>query len=423
MDLKIEYLPVRDLRPYEKNARKHADADVNTIMSSIKEFGFDDPIGIWGEDNTIVEGHDRLIAAKKLGMKQVPVIRLDHLTDEQRRAYALAHNKTAEMSEWDFDLLSDELGDITDIDMSSFGFDLDEHEEEPEIIEDEVPEPPEEPKSEYGQIYQLGRHRLMCGDSTRMDDVKKLLAGKKADCVVTDPPYNMGYQGAGNTKDRESKKIMNDKMPEEQFRKFLVSVYKCYEMAMRDGASIYVFYKELGSGVFMQAMREGGIQFKQELIWVKNSLVLGGSKYQSMYEPCLMGCKGKSIKVWNGGRKQRSVIESIDLMNEDELRDALKELLANEEPDVIREKKQLHNDLHPTMKPVRLIAKLMQNSSDKNNIVLDLFGGSGTTLVAAEQTNRTAYLMELDPRYVDVIIERYESLTGDKAILLNQEEV
>ena len=420
MNLKIEYLPVKELRPYEKNARKHADADVSTIVKSIEEFGFDDPIGIWGEDNTIVEGHGRLIAAKKLGMKQVPVIRLDHLTDEQRRAYALAHNKTAEMSDWDFDMLASELDDITDIDMTDFGFDLEEQEEEKEIIEDTPPEPPEEPQSEYGQIYQLGRHRLMCGDSTKLEDVKKLLAGKKADCVVTDPPYNMGYQGAGNSKDRESKKIMNDKMPEAEFKKFLLSVYKCYLDSMKDGASIYVFYKELGSGVFMQAMREGGLTFKQELIWVKSQLVLGGSKYQSMYEPCLMGCKGKSIKVWNGGRKQRSVIESIDLMNEDELRDALKELLSNEEPDVIREKKQLHNDLHPTMKPVRLIAKLIQNSSDKENIVMDLFGGSGTTLVAAEQTNRTAYLMELDPKYVDVIIQRYENLTGDKAVLLNK---
>lgn len=420
MELKIEYLSVKDLRPYEKNARKHADADVSTIVKSIEEFGFDDPIGVWGNDNTIVEGHGRLIAAKKLGMKKVPVIHLDHLTDEQRRAYALAHNKTAEMSDWDFEMLESELGDITDIDMTDFGFSLDEEEEEKEIVEDTPPEPPVEPKSEYGQIYQLGRHRLMCGDSTKMDDVNKLLGGKKVDCVVTDPPYNMGYEGAGNSKDRESKRIMNDKMPEADFKKFLLSVYKCYLNSMKDGASIYVFYKELGSGVFMQAMRESGLTYKQELIWVKSQLVLGGSKYQSMYEPFLMGCKGKSIKVWNGGRTQRSVIESVDLMNEDELRETIKELLASEEPDVIREKKQLHNDLHPTMKPVKLIAKLIQNSSDKEHIVMDLFGGSGTTLIAAEQTNRTAYLMELDPKYVDVIIERYENFTGEKAVLLNK---
>lgn len=422
MDLKIEYLPIKELKPYEKNARKHADADVSTIMKSIQEFGFKDPIGIWSDKNVIVEGHGRLLAAKRLGLKKVPVIRLDDLTDEQRRAYALAHNKTAEMSEWDSDLLDEELDGILDIDMSDFGFDLSEDEEEKEVVEADTPEPPEEPKSHYGQIYQLGRHRLMCGDSTKMADVKKLLDGKKADCVVTDPPYNMGYEGAGNTKDRASKKIMNDKMPEADFKKFLLSVYKCYLDAMKDGASIYVFYKELGSGVFMQAMREGGLTFKQELIWVKSQLVLGGSKYQSMYEPCLMGCKGKSIKVWNGGRKQRSVIESIDLMTEEELRETLKDVLAADDPDVIREKKQLHNDLHPTMKPVRLIAKLTQNSSDAGDVILDLFGGSGTTLIAAEQIDRTAYLMELDPRYVDVIIQRYEDFTGDKAVLLTKEE-
>ena len=422
MDLKIEYLPIKELKPYEKNARKHADADVSTIMKSIQEFGFKDPIGIWSDKNVIVEGHGRLLAAKRLGMKKVPVIRLDDLTDEQRRAYALAHNKTAEMSEWDSDLLDEELDGILDIDMSDFGFDLSEDEEEKEVVEVDTPEPPEEPKSHYGQIYQLGRHRLMCGDSTKLADVKKLLDGKKADCVVTDPPYNMGYEGAGNTKDRASKKIMNDKMPEADFKKFLLSVYKCYLDAMKDGASIYVFYKELGSGVFMQAMREGGLTFKQELIWVKSQLVLGGSKYQSMYEPCLMGCKGKSIKVWNGGRKQRSVIESIDLMTEEELRETLKDVLAADDPDVIREKKQLHNDLHPTMKPVRLIAKLTQNSSDAGDVILDLFGGSGTTLIAAEQIDRSAYLMELDPRYVDVIIQRYEDFTGDKAVLLTKEE-
>ena len=175
MDLKIEYLPIKELKPYEKNARKHADADVSTIMKSIEEFGFKDPIGIWSDKNVIVEGHGRLIAAKRLGLKKVPVIRLDDLTDEQRRAYALAHNKTAEMSTWDDELLGSELDDILDIDMSDFGFDLSEEEEVHEVVEVETPEPPEEPKSHYGQIYQLGRHRLMCGDSTKLADVKKLL--------------------------------------------------------------------------------------------------------------------------------------------------------------------------------------------------------------------------------------------------------
>lgn len=262
-------------------------------------------------------------------------------------------------------------------------------------------------------------HRLICGDATLLSDVTKLIGDMEIDLVVTDPPYNMGYEGAGNTKDRKSKKIMNDKMPEDKFEQFLKDVYTSYYTTMKDGASIYVFYKELGSGVFMRAMREAGLTFKQELIWVKNQLVLGGSKYQSMYEPCLMGCKGKSIKKWNGKRKQRSVIEHIDLMSEDELRESLLKLLHENETDIIRENKPLKNDLHPTMKPIKLLARLIQNSSNKGDAVLDLFGGSGSTLIACEQLGRVCYTSELDPRFVDVIIERYETFTGKKAVLLN----
>ena len=258
----------------------------------------------------------------------------------------------------------------------------------------------------------------MCGDSTSITDVEKLTAGRLIDLVVTDPPYNMGYEGAGKSKDRKSKRILNDKMPESKFEDFLSAIYNNYFCSMADGASIYVFYKELGTGVFITAMNKSGLTYKQELIWVKNKIVLGGSKYQSMYEPFLMGCKG-SIKTWNGARKQRSVIESIDLMDEEALRQTIRDLLSEEDVDVIRERKQLVNDLHPTMKPVRLIAKLILNSSNAGNAVMDLFGGSGTTLIAAEQTNRNAYLMELDPKYVDVIIARWEQFTGEKAVLLN----
>lgn len=179
----------------------------------------------------------------------------------------------------------------------------------------------------------------------------------------------------------------------------------------------------MGEGVFIQTMADGGLTYKQELIWVKDHLVLGGSKYQSQYEPFLMGCKGKKIQVWNGARNQRNVIESIDFMGEDELRNALKNLLSEQDSDIIREKKQLVNDLHPTMKPVRLIAKLIQNSSNKDDCVLDLFGGSGTTMIAAEQTKRSAYLMELDPKFVDVIVRRYETFTGKKAVLVSEEDV
>lgn len=417
MKLNIEYLSVNSLKEYDKNAREHRSQDVSAIAKSIEEFGFDDPIGIWGEQNIIVEGHGRLLAAKKLGMKEVPCIRLDHLTDEQRRAYALAHNKTAELSAWNMQILQDELSAIFDINMADFGFSV--QEEEKEVVEDDVPDVPENPVSKYGDIYQLGQHRLMCGDATKLRDVEILLAGESVDLVITDPPYNMGYEGAGNTKDRKSKRIMNDKLPESEFREFLNKAYLSYINSMKDGASIYVFYKELGNGIFMQEMRAAGLTYKQELIWAKDHFVLGGSKYQSMYEPCLMGCKGDRIAVWNGGRKQGSVIESIDLMGEDEVRETLKKILNEQDTDLLREKKQTVNDLHPTMKPVRLIARFIRNSSNKGDLVMDLFGGSGTTMIASEQTGRKCYMMELDPKYVDVIVKRWELFTGEKAVLLN----
>ena len=419
--LKIEYVKLSEIQPYKNNAKLHPKAQIEQIKKSIKEFGNIDPIGVWHGE--IVEGHGRYIAAKQLKLDEVPIIRLDSLTDEERKAYALVHNKLTMNSDFDPTLLGEELDSILDIDMEDFGFDLSAFEEEPEVTEDDFDDTlPEEPVAKRGDIYQLGRHRLMCGDSTALADVERLLDGAEVDLVVTDPPYNMAYEGAGNTRDRASKRIMNDKMSPDDFREFLTDVYTNYFTVMKDGASIYVFYKEMGEGVFITAMTAGGLTYKQELIWVKDHLVLGGSKYQSQYEPFLMGCKGKSIKVWNGARKQRNVIEAIDLMGEDELRDALKNLLSEQDSDIIREKKQLVNDLHPTMKPVRLIAKLIQNSSNKGDVVLDLFGGSGTTMIAAEQTGRSCYLMELDPRFVDVIVRRYETFTGEKAVLLSADE-
>lgn len=421
MELKIEYLPKEDLKPYEKNAKLHPAEQIEQIKNSIREFGFNDPIAIWHE-NEIIEGHGRLLAALDMPeIETVPVIRLDDLTDEQRRAYMLAHNKLTMNTDFDFDLLSAELSAITNIDMSDFGFDSfdeDEDDEPIEIVEDEVPEEVEN-RCVLGDIWQLGDHRLLCGDSTSIDQVERLMDGSAADLVVTDPPYNMGYEGAGNSKDRASKRILNDNMSDEKFKEFIDDVYTCYWTFMKDGASIYVFYKELGGGVFITEMSASGLTFKQELIWVKNQLVLGGSKYQSMYEPCLMGCKGKSIKKWNGGRKQHSVIEMIDFMDEDELRAVIKDLLADEEPDIIRERKNLVNDLHPTMKPIRLLAKFIENSSDRDDIVMDLFGGSGSTLIACEQLRRRCYMAELDPHYCDVIIQRWENFTGETAVRLN----
>lgn len=411
-ELRIEYHNPNELKPYENNARDHKEEDIEAIRESIREFGFNDPIGIWSDENLIVEGHGRQMAAIAEGLDSVPCIRLDHLTDEQRRAYALAHNKTAELSMWNLEMLDFELGGITEIDMSVFGFD---NKDPDEVVEDDFEVVvPEEPKAKLGDVYKLGAHRLMCGDSTNLTHVERLLDRTEADLVVTDPPYNMSYEGAGRSKNRERNRIMNDSMPAADFKEFLLSVFGNYYSVMKNGASIYCFYKELGEGVFLTALKESGIKFKQELVWVKNQLVLGGAKYQNMYEPCLFGCKGK-VGTWNGKRKQRSVIEGVDLMTTEDLKEAVRSLTELDETDVLRERKPLANDLHPTMKPVRLIDRLIQNSSNKGDVVLDLFGGSGSTIIACEQNGRGGYAMELDPRFVDVIINRWEAFTGRKA--------
>lgn len=412
MKLKIEYMSTEALKPYANNAKIHTAEQIEQIKASILEFGMNDPIAIWKNDE-IIEGHGRLVACLQLGIKEVPVIRLDGLSDEQRKAYMLVHNKLTMNTDFDVDMLNVELDAIEDIDMETFGFTLYDEEEPDEIVEDEEPEEVEQ-RCSKGDTWILGGHKLHCGDSTSITEMHELMGDEVADLVVTDPPYNMGYEGAGNTKDRASKRILNDKMPKDEFRQFLSRMYNCYKEYMKDGASIYVFYKELGEGVFIDEMSKA-LTFKQELIWVKNQIVLGGAKYQSLYEPFLMGCKGKSVKKWHGGRKQRSVIESIDFMDEDELRETIKTLLSDQEPDIIRVEKNLINDLHPTMKPIRLLAKLIENSSDRGDIVADYFGGSGSTLIACEQLGRRCYMAELDEHYCDVILQRWEDFTGGKA--------
>ena len=415
--MNIQFIALSELKPYEKNPRNNEKA-VDKVAESIKQFGFKVPIVI-DKDNVIVAGHTRYKAAQQLGLNKVPCIIADDLTDEQIKAYRLADNKVAEFSEWDFDLLNDELEELSNMDMALFGFELDDIEIEAEPSEDNYEvELPEEPKAKLGDIYILGNHRLMCGDSTSVTDVEKLMNGVSADLVVTDPPYNMNYQGAGNSTGRKCKKIKNDNMPDEEFEQFLIDVYKNIFLFLKDEASFYVFYKELGKGVFITSLEKAGLTFKQELIWLKNQLVLGGSKYQNIYEPCLFGCKGKRVGNWHGGRTQTSVIEHYDLMDEFELRDELKRLVSSLEPDVVRFDKPLKNDLHPTMKPIKLLSHFIKNSSKRDEVVLDVFGGSGSTLIASEQLHRTCYMMEYDPKFVDVIIDRWEMFTGKKAVKL-----
>lgn len=420
--LKIEYLPVGALRPYERNARKHRKEDVQGIVNSIQQFGFDDPIGIWGPDNLIVEGHGRLLAAKQLGMETVPCIRLDHLNDEQRRAYALAHNRTAELSDWDEEFLNAELFDIFNIDMTAFGFDVTEREE---VVEDNYePVVPEEPTAKIGDVYELGRHRLMCGDSTVAADVLQLVNGSAIDMLLTDPPYNvaLGTGGmykmapemmAGHEIKENGAFLLNDNMSDEDFVEFLTKAFSNAASCMKTGAAFHIWHADQQRMAFEIAMKRARMKTRQHLVWVKNTATLGRQDFQHQYESvmsgelmdidedqeegfavCIYGWKEGGSHSWYKKRKERDV-------------------LFFDKPVASKE--------HPTMKPVLLFDYEMKCNTKPGDCVLDLFAGSGTTLIAAEQNGRRAFCMEYDPKFVDVIIDRWEKFTGRKAVLLNGE--
>lgn len=424
MTLKIEYIDIDLLKPYKKNARKHQQEDVDTIKASIREFGMNDPIGIWSDNNIIVEGHGRLQALKELGETTAPCIRLDHLTDEQRRAYALAHNKTAELSVWDYDILDSELSDILDIDMAEFGFEF----EDEEAADDAEPEEddynvnlPEEPKSKLGEIYKLGRHTLMCGDSTKPEDVALLMQGATADMVLTDPPYNVDYTG----KSKDELKIESDNMNDEAFVDFLTAAFENMEQQLKDGGVFYVWYASMKHYHFEEALRKAGLEFREQIIWNKSIFTFGRQDYHWKHEPCFYGWKEGAAHYFIDDRTQSTVFEDkgvdIKKLNKSEMAALLKELLADKvSTTVINEDKPAANDLHPTMKPIKLMGRLIKNSSRQGEVVLDLFGGSGSTLIACEQLNRECRIMEFDPKYTDVIIDRWERLTGEKAVKVRE---
>ena len=425
-ELKIEYVDIESIRPYKNNAKLHPKEQIEQIKRSIEQFGMDDPIGIWKDE--IVEGHGRLIACKELGMDKVPIIRLDHLTDEERKAYTLAHNKTTMNSDFDVDILNNELKDIINIDMEDFGFDTKLYdEEEIEVVEDEIPEEPEEPKSKRGDVYQLGNHRLMCGDSTSTNDVEKLVSGNIMDLIVTDPPYNVNYGSineSGYGKERHnSRAIENDDMPKEQFYNFLKDAFQNAVMNIKAGGSFYVWYASKSVVEFQTALEDVGFLVKQELIWNKTSFTLGRQDYQWKHEPCLYGWKDGGSHYFVSDRSQSTVIEDevdLDKMKKEDMKKLLEQIMSDKVPTtIITEAKPTINDLHPTMKPIRLLARLINNSSKKGENVMDLFGGSGSTLITCEQLNRNCYMMEYDPKYVDVIIQRWENFTGQKAVKLN----
>lgn len=386
-DIKIIYKNIDELVPYENNPRDNT-AAIDAVAASIKEFGFKNPI-IIDSDNVIVAGHTRLKAAQKLKIQNVPCVVADDLTQEQVNAFRLADNKTAELAEWDLELLNSELELIDGIDMTEFGFELD-FEDEQEVIEDEFDEElPEEPQTKLGDIYQLGRHRLMCGDSTDVDSVKTLMGGYKADLLLTDPPYNVAYEG----KTKDALTIKNDNMSNDKFREFLRSAFTAADENMKPGAVFYIWHADSEGYNFRGACFDVGWTVRQCLIWNKSSMVLGRQDYQWKHEPCLYGWKEGAGHLWAADRKQTTVL-NFD--------------------------RPQRNGEHPTMKPVALFDYQILNNTKGGDIVLDLFGGSGTTIMACEQNGRNAYVMEFDPRYVDVIIKRWEEFTGETAIKLNQ---
>lgn len=374
--------PINEVIPYEKNPRINDNA-VPAVMRSIEEFGFKVPIVI-DKNGTIVTGHTRLKAAKKLGMKTVPCIVADDLTPEQIKAFRLADNKVAEAAEWDMELLNKELDGIVDIDMSDFNFgDITDSPSSEDVVEDngENIELPSEPKTRLGDIWMIGRHKLMCGDATSEDVLKRLVGGDKVDMYLTDPPYNVAYEG--KTEDKLT--IQNDSMEDSAFYQFLVDSFVAADSVMNEGAAFYIWHADSEGYNFRGACRAVEWELRECLIWNKNTMVLGRQDYQWKHEPCLYGWKGGAAHNWYSDRKQTTVID----MN-----------------------KPNRNAEHPTMKPVQLFAYLMENSSKPGDIILDSFCGSGTTLIACEQMGRVARVLELDPKYCDVIIERYINLVG-----------
>lgn len=413
--MQIEKVKIADLLEYKNNAKEHPQWQIEQIVESIEKFGFNDPIAI-DENNTIIEGHGRLYALQEMGAEEVECIRLSHLGENEKKAYILAHNKLTMNTEFDADLLAQELGEIEGIDMSSFGFLMD-----PliEVVEDDfddeaaIEQP--EPIAKLGDVYQLGEHFLMCGDSTDFIAVKKLCGEALMDLLVTDPPYNVAYEG----KTEDALTIENDNMDDAKFREFLKAAFACADGVMRPGAAFYIWHADSEGFNFRGACRDIGWTVRQCLIWNKNQMVLGRQDYQWKHEPCLYGWKDGAAHYFVDDRNLLTVLEEeseLKKMSKAELINYILEIQEQTATTVINEVKPSRNGLHPTMKPLRLIERLVRNSSKKGENVLDLFNGSGSTLMVCEQLGRRYYGMELDPRYVDATIERWEEFTGKKAV-------
>jgi len=389
----VERRSVRSLVPYARNARTHSDEQVAQIAASIREWGWTVPVLI-DEDGGLIAGHGRVLAARKLGLAEIPVMVATGWSEAQKRAYVLADNKLALNAGWDLELLAVELGDLQgfDFDLLLTGFSDDElskllAEKTDGLTDpDAIPEVPIDPIAKPGDVWLMGKHRLMCGDSTSVDDMEKLTAGQLVDMWLTDPPYNVAYEGG--TKDKLT--IQNDNMGNDEFRQFLRDAYVTASTVMKPGAVFYIWHADSEGYNFRGAAIDAGWKIRQCLIWEKSSLALGRQDYHWQHEPCLYGWKDGAGHLWASDRKQTTILK-FD--------------------------KPSRNGEHPTMKPVALFEYLLLNNTKGGDIVLDSFAGSGTTAIAAEKNGRVAHLMELDPRYCDVIVKRWQDFTGKAATL------
>ena len=401
MPLQITYIKTSDLIPYVRNSRTHSKEQVSQIAGSIKEFGFTNPILV-DEQNGVIAGHGRIMAAKLLGMSDVPTITLSGLSDAQKRAYVIADNKLALNAGWDEEALKIEFAELSDLDydLSLTGFSEDElagleigvSSEIDKEKQDNAPALEDNSAIQVGDLIELGGHRLLCGDSTSTEEVSRLMGGLLADVLVTDPPYNVSYEG----KTKDALTIKNDTQDDEKFRDFLKSAFASADHVMKPGAVFYIWHADSEGFNFRGACRDVGWKVRQCLIWKKQSMVLGRQDYHWQHEPCLYGWKDGAAHLWASDRKQTTILE-FD--------------------------RPFRSELHPTMKPVDLIEYNVLNNTKGKDVVLDLFLGSGTTMIACENSGRRCFGIELDPRYAQVIVQRWCEYTNSESVTINGESV
>jgi len=420
----VKQIPLSKIIPYARNPRLN-DKAVDKVAASMKEFGFRQPIVV-DEENVIIVGHTRYLAAQKLGLKSAPVHTAIGLTKEQVKAYRIADNRTHEESDWDNELLSLEIGELEDagFDLGMTGFDTDElavlldgsmEDKKGNTGDDDIPPVPKKPVNRRGDVWVLGKHRLMCGDTTNAMDMAALMEDDMADLLWIDPPYNVAYESGGMS-------IENDDMGDDEFSAFLLAMFMSLYGIMKEGGCFYVAHSDVGGTIFRDAVKGAGFMLKQTIIWVKNTAVLSRQDYNWRHEPILYGWKPGAGHYFGQDFTMNTVIEEdtdFEKMNKDKLVELLNKIVLESETTVHYENKPTKNDVHPTMKPVALVQRHIKASTRPGEIVIDGCGGSGSTLIAAEKIGRIARIMEFDPVYADVIVTRWQEFTGQKAMHAN----